>query len=67
MTTFTCKIDVRINTSEEEVIAQATRYGREYWGHDDDWVPKDLNEAIAEILLMSDGPADHGVEIINMF
>lgn len=58
-----CKIKVRIS-DERLVMQKAEAIGRET-GRDRGWSPKDLNEALTEILLMSDAPAECGVEIIE--
>lgn len=61
---FICRINVRLSEPDEEIIKSATTLGR-FWGRDDDWVPANLNEAVAEILQWSDAPAICGVEVLG--
>jgi hypothetical protein len=61
---YNCLVKVELHESDEQIMENAAKLGQ-WTGRDGDWRPETLNEAVAEIILISDGPLDHGVEIID--
>ncbi|MBM2293775.1 hypothetical protein JQX09_17750 [Sulfitobacter pseudonitzschiae] len=59
---FTCEIQVTLHQPTADIYDNAAKLGR-HWGRDPDWMPSNLNEAVAEIIMLSDAPLDLGVEI----
>lgn len=59
---FICSIRVNLTMPDAEIIRRATEHGRNA-GLDEDWTPRDLNEAVAEIIMTHDAPVECGVEI----
>ena len=59
---YNCVIPVTLTVSDAEIIERATILGLAT-GRDRGWRPNDLNAAVAEIVILSDVPADCGVEV----